>query len=80
MSRELAQLNYIDRFSAQSVMGRTLGYLEIQHMVLAENVVNAYNSRISSDDFVRWNKDNKDGARLLEEALLAALDLGYING
>ena len=69
MSMELIQLNYIDRFGAQAVMGRNLGYLELRHMVLAENVLNAYNNRAKSQEWATWAKENPEQAELLAEAV-----------
>ncbi len=50
-------------------MGRTLGYKEIKHMILAENVVKAYESRASSTSWADWAKENPGQADLLAEAI-----------
>jgi len=50
-------------------MGRTLGYKEMQRMILAENVLKAYESRASSDSWASWAKENPESAELLAEAL-----------
>lgn len=70
MPQELLQLNYIDRFGAQAVMGRNLGYKEMQHMVLAENVVKAYEDRNKSKSWASWAKEHPEKAQLLAEALM----------
>ena len=50
-------------------MGRTLGYKEIKRMVLAENVLKAYESRSSSSSWADWAKENPGQADLLAEAV-----------
>jgi len=50
-------------------MGRTLGYQEMQHMILAENVVKAYQDRANSQSWAAWAKENPSGEKLLSEAL-----------
>jgi len=66
---ELILLGYIDRFGAKAVMGRALSAREIRGMVLAENVVNAYKERQAASDWTIWTDNNKDKARLLNEAM-----------
>ena len=66
---ELILLGYIDRFGAQSVLGRVLSAKEIRGMILAENVVRAYRERQSAQDWVTWARDNDAKANLLNEAM-----------
>ncbi len=77
MSPELLQLGYIDRFGAQAVMGRSLGYLEAQHMMLAENVLKAYRGRSNSNDWATWAKEHPGQSDLLSEATVAAREYGW---
>lgn len=72
MPRELYMLEYIDRFGATNVLGRPLGYGEIQRMVIAENIVRAYNARKASDNWAVWAQKNREANRLLEQAMRAA--------
>lgn len=67
---ELVALSYIDRFGAQAVLGRPLGYGEIQRMLTAENIVKWYNERQKSGNFAQWAADNPDKDRALMEAML----------
>ena len=67
---ELIDLSYIDRFGVEAVYGRkTLSAKEIRNMILAENVVNAYNSRRAAmgDNVAKWAAENEQAAKLLLE-------------
>ena len=63
-------LSYIDRFGAESVIGRPLGYGEIQRMLSAEAIVRAYNERSRAASWPAWERDNPDKARQLNEAMI----------
>ncbi len=78
-SPELDLLSQIDRFGVQAVMGRTLGYLEIVRLRLAESVANAYFERAKSNNWDTWARTYPDKHRLLEKALVAAIEYGYID-
>lgn len=43
-------------------------------MSAAERIVRAYRARMASDNWVQWAKDNEDDARLLNQAMKAAID------
>lgn len=67
---ELVLLSYIDRFGAQAVIGRPLGYGEIQRMLSAEAIVKAYHERSRAASWATWERDNPDRAKQLNEAML----------
>ena len=48
--KELVLLNYVDRFDAQAVFGRTPGAGELKGMIMAEQTMNAYNMRKNYKD------------------------------
>lgn len=67
---ELVDLPYIDRFGVEAVYGRkTLSAKEIRNMLIAENVVNAYNARRAAmgDNVAKWASENESAARLLSD-------------
>lgn len=72
MPRELVYLSYYDRFGAANVLGRPLSYGEIQRIVTAEGIVSAYRERKASESWAVWAQKNKQRARLLEQAMIAA--------
>jgi hypothetical protein len=53
-------LRYVDRFGAQAVFGRTPGAGELKSMIIAENIVNAYNSRANAGNWAEWAGENPD--------------------
>ena len=66
--REIAELSYIDRFGVMAVYGRpVLSYGEIQRLILAENVVQAFQARKKSDNWAEWANNNPTSARLLTD-------------
>lgn len=67
-------LNYIDRFGAEAVMGRTLGAGEIRRMVAADNVLRAYRSRAHAENWAKWAAENPALNRILNEAIRLADD------
>lgn len=65
---ELVLLGYIDRFGVEAVMGRpVLSAGEIRGMMTARNIYDAFHSRKSSDDWVKWAKDHPHYAAILAE-------------
>jgi len=75
----LAALNYVDRFGVLGVYGRALNWFEIENMVTAENVVFWYEDRAGSKDWQTWTKQNPTAAKTLSEAMLMAIDKGWID-
>lgn len=66
--KELLLLQRIDRFGVEAVLGRrTLYHGEMNAMIAAENVYQAYKSRAQSDNWAEWAKKNEAAARLLQE-------------
>lgn len=69
--RELADLSYIERFGVSAVYGRSfLSYGEIQRMMVAENIVQAYLSRKAAQNGTNWAKwaaENPRADDLLKE-------------
>jgi hypothetical protein len=74
---ELEMLHRIDRWGVMAVMGRpTLGARETGHMLLCENIVNWYRAREADrDGWAKWEHDNPDKARVLQEALAETLQV-----
>jgi hypothetical protein len=72
MPRELELMNYVTRFGAQAVVGRTLGAGELRRMVATENVVNAYKARKASSNWAEWAAANPGASRLLNAAMREA--------
>jgi hypothetical protein len=54
-------LGYIDRFGAQSVLGRLLTLREMRRMTMMDNIVIAYRSRQNATDKNKWVIDNLRG-------------------
>ena len=65
---ELILADYIDRFGAQAVMGRTLGAGEIRSITTVERICRAYARRQVAEDWVKWQNDNPGDAAILGEA------------
>lgn len=49
-----------------------MGANEMVHMVVVENIVNAYRSRAHADNWAEWAQANPAAARMLAEAQEAA--------
>jgi len=62
-------LSYIDRFGVEAVYGRTPGAGELRRMVVAENVIKAFEARQQAQDWAQWSKDNPELAALLAQAM-----------
>jgi hypothetical protein len=54
----LELVDFIDRFGAQAVLGRMLNQNEMQKMILADKIRNAFIERESSGDWTEWAKRN----------------------
>lgn len=68
MPDELLILTYIDRFGVMAIMGReTLSAGEVRRMMIAENIVRAYQERKASGDWGTWAQENPGAARLLAD-------------
>lgn len=75
-SQEIRLLNYIDRFGVEAVMGRRqLGAGEIRRMLIAENIVTAYNARAKNENWAEWTERNKGLSRLLNESMKLAQEM-----
>ena len=74
MPADLVNLSYIDRFGAQAVLGRCLGYGEMRRMIAAENVVKAHGEMKRAGDWTAWAERNPEKWRLLTAAMKAAND------
>ncbi len=62
-------MNYIERFGAQAVMGRTLGMGEMRRMMVVHNTIQAYRNRSTAgDNWAKWAQDNPEQRRLIELA------------
>ena len=66
--REILLLQFIDRFGAPAIMGRTLHAREIYRMTVAENIQTAYRSSEQATNLATWAKENPRLSRLLTEA------------
>jgi hypothetical protein len=65
----MEKLKRIDRFGLEAVTGRRVFYFsEIRRLIYAENIVNAYESRARSKNWVEWATTNPRQAELLAEA------------
>ncbi len=64
---EIITLGYIDRFGAQAIYGRPLGYGEMRRMIVAENVVKWHKERSVAENWAAWANENHDKAALLAE-------------
>lgn len=72
---EIILLNHIDRFGVEAVMGcRTLGAGIIRRMNAADNIVRAYRSRASSENWAEWAEKNQQLSHLLNDAMIIAED------
>lgn len=78
MPTEIRLLRAVDRFGAQAVFGRTLGATEIRQMMVAENIINCFRARATSENWVAWEKENPEKVALLNAAMKAAIDEGLI--
>ena len=68
-SKEIDILRKIDRFGLQAITGRTQFHFgEFRKMIVAENIVNAYQRRAQSKNWAEWGRDNGTAAELLNEA------------
>ena len=72
MPKEAAAIGYIEKFGVQGVYGRPLGYWEIQHMLIVDNIINAYRSREQSDNWADWANKHKIENKILNEAMKLA--------
>lgn len=72
--RELRLNDAIRAYGAEAIMGRPLGYGEIQRMNIALQVVRYYQERAASGDWVKWSTDNPDAAALINQAAMAVND------
>jgi len=77
--QELVQKSYIDAFGVMAIMGRPVLYArEIQHMIVLDNIVNAYRSchgyRDSEghENWPEWASQNSTLSRILIDAEEAA--------
>lgn len=57
--RELELLWLIDRFGAQSVMGRMLGVGEMRRMIAVEGIVKSFRDRQESAEWAKWASENE---------------------
>lgn len=71
---EYVALQYIDRFGAAAVYGRTLGAGELRRMVLVENVIKAHQGRERAENWAKWAQENPQASELLARAAKAAND------
>jgi hypothetical protein len=75
---ELILLDYIDRYGAQAVVGRTLGAGELRSMTVAGNVRQAYVSRMNyrdkdgAENWTEWARNNPEMSQLLNHAAMLA--------
>mgnify|MGYP003464051790 CR=1 FL=1 len=61
----------IDRFGLEAITGRRKFYHgELSRLIIAENIVMAYNSRKQSNNWAKWASDNPEAEKLLIEAEL----------
>ena len=68
LPKELADLSYIDRFGVKAVYGRDeLSFGEIQRMITAENIHEAYLARSRAESWAKWAQDNPEADRLLKQ-------------
>lgn len=69
---ELEWLRYGERFGWLAVFGRQPTPREMRLMTTADNVMRAYQSRSTAENWAAWANDNPEMNRLLNSALLAA--------
>lgn len=55
----------VDRFGAQAVYGRPLGYGEMQSILAAETVVGLHREMKASGNWAEWAAKNQEGSRYL---------------
>ena len=67
-------LGLVERFGAQSILGRQLFTSEIYRMLYAERVVKAFQDREKSQNWAAWEKENPDSARILSEAEILSMN------
>jgi hypothetical protein len=67
-SHQIEKLNRIDRFGLKAITGRDVFYHgELQQLIAAENVVIAYTSRKSSENWGEWENKYPSLAKILIE-------------
>lgn len=65
-SPEIETLKLIDRFGIEAVTGRRQFYYgELRRLVVAENIVSAYQSRAGSENWAEWSAKYPAQAALL---------------
>lgn len=63
----------IDRFGVEAIMGRpVLGAGEARRILLAEQIEQAYQSRLQAENWSAWASDNAELSKLLNQAMLEA--------
>lgn len=77
LSPELRLLASIDRYGADSVMGRPLYHDEILRMNAAAAVVSAYNAKYAQKNWTEWADKNPAQDLLLNEAMVLAEQYGW---
>lgn len=63
-------LAMIDRFGAQAVFGRTLGYGEMQRMMAVESVYRGTKAKNAAPNQVEWAKRNEQLDQLITKGML----------
>lgn len=59
----------IDRFGLEAITGRRQFYYgELRRLILAENIVTAYQTRKRSENWAAWAENNPVMAKILAEA------------
>ena len=71
-SRDIIFYQRIKRFGAWDALGRALYVREMIMITVIENIITAYNSRQSAENFASWAKQEQDLARILGEAEVLA--------
>lgn len=67
-SPEIEKLRRIERFGLEAVTGRRVFYhAEYRHLITAENIVYAYETRKRAANWVAWTVSNPKLAELLAE-------------
>ncbi len=68
-SQEIDTLQKIDRFGVEAILGRRQFYFgELHRLIVAENILTAYQSRARSNNWAEWVSQNPKMANLLIEA------------
>jgi len=72
----LSDLHLIDRFGATAMGYDVLPFGKIRHMIITENIVNAYETRKRSENWDKWAQANPDMLQVLTkiEIMLNATD------